>query len=118
MRTLRLLRNISTLIILGAALLFTRPGAQLLHAYTKGSGTGTVCVEILPGTYGYNCTFNADGTCSSSECQGQTCSDMVCSQACGVGNKPGWDCGYDATGQCTESRCKKGAWECSNSGCE
>jgi len=118
MRTLRLLRNISALFIVGTALLATRPGVQLLHA-KKGSGSGTVCVEILPGTYGYNCTFNTDGTCSTSTCQaGQTCNDMVCTQACGTGNKPGWTCGYDATGQCRESRCKNSSWECSNSGCE
>jgi hypothetical protein len=110
MKTLRVLRNVAALFILAMALVASWPGVQLLRA----QNTGNVCYSDS-NSYGYNCTFNADGTCSSSKCQaGQACNNSVCpNKSCGY--KKGKNCYINANNQCRESSCTKG-W-CLNSGC-
>ena len=69
MRTLRLVRNIEVLFIVVMALLARWPGAQPLPA----RNTGYTCYFDST-SVGYNCTFNADLTCSSVKYQaGQPC---------------------------------------------
>ncbi len=73
MKILRLFRNIAALFIFGAALLSSLPmGATQPIKNTCYFDSKTV---------GYNCTFNTDGTCSSSRCKsGQPCNNGVCGQ--------------------------------------
>lgn len=112
MKNLRLLRNIAVLFILVMALLSWWSGAQPLRA----RNTGYTCY-FDSSTVGYNCTFNADLTCTSVKCQaGRPCNNGVCPKSCGFGNKPGHNCYIDASNQCRETPCKRGEL-CLNSGC-
>jgi hypothetical protein len=110
MKTLRLLRNIAVLFILVMALLASRPAVQP----SRAQNIGYSCY-FDSSTVGYNCTFNANGTCDSSKCQpGQPCNNGICPKSCGY--KKGHSCYIDANNQCRESACNR-AFGCLNSGC-
>ncbi len=72
MKTLRLVRNIAVLFILAVSLLASRP--------SMGSTKDPKYICLFDSsTIGYNCTFNSDGTCSSSKCKtGETCNNAKC----------------------------------------
>ncbi len=72
MKTLRLVRNIAVLFILAVSLLASRP--------SMGSTKDPKFICLFDSsTIGYNCTFNSDGTCSSSKCKaGEACNNAKC----------------------------------------
>jgi hypothetical protein len=74
MKTLRLLRNVAALFILGTAMYISRPGAA--YASTIGSCHWT-CVSSL----GTHCKKSASG-CTTVTCQNGNCANSACLLVC------------------------------------
>ncbi len=74
MKTLRFLRNVAALFILGVTLLASGPGVELSHAQSK------FCAVKA----GKNCSFDfTTGKCTESSCvKGQPCNDSGCVKFC------------------------------------
>ncbi len=73
MKTLRVLRNVAALFILGMGLLASRSAAGLAPGATADR---KFCFIKLGRT---NCTIAANGHCNDTECKpGQPCADVGC----------------------------------------
>ena len=74
MKSLRLLRNIGALFILGMALLISRPES----GFSQPAAGPKLCLTKI----GYTgCTLSANGQCSDTKCApGQPCADYGCIQ--------------------------------------
>jgi len=87
MKTLRVLRNIAALTIIAVSLIASRARAAGTTAYT--------CYNDGSTTIGYNCTFNSDGSCSSSKCKaGEPCNNYICGNPISDKNCHPKGCGY------------------------
>jgi len=77
MKTLRLLRNLAALFILGAALVVSQAGVGLSHAVNNKA-----CFNF--NKVGKNCSFDfTTGECKESPCvKGQPCNNTGCVDFC------------------------------------